>query len=255
MIVDFEKLKREIIGCKISRPISGTLSGHAAGEPFDKFIYQELKKNYPENTFRQFEYLNFLYTKNPSAIGFKERTNLFNSPTLMFLLSRGKLVTDKWDLENVFEEKQNDTADILMVNNGFFDIIDVKTKNINKDSQPPNIISAYKLAQTCAKMLDNEEFDTFTIHYFGINWKENVETLECVDVNYVNLFKTNPERLYINWAAAMQIQFQIEKLDQSFTKNKKVWAKSYLQHFVNQAKKRAENMIEKFVKPFEKYLD
>jgi predicted nucleic acid-binding protein len=31
--------------------------------------------------------------------------------------------------------------------------------------------------------------------------------------------------------------------------------KVYIKHFVNQAKKRANDMIEKFVKPFEKYID
>lgn len=252
---DFDDLKKNIIGCKVQKPLSGNLSGHAAGEPFDQFVYRELKKKYPKTAFRQYEYLNFLYTKNPSITGSKERANLFDSPTVLFLLSRGKSVTDKWDLENIFEEKQNDTADILLVDNGFFDIIDVRTKNINKNSQPPNIISAYKLAQTCAKMLDNEEFDTFTIYYIGLSWEVQEEFLTCVDVYYVNLFSSNPQTLYINWAAAMQIQFHVEKLDQSFTGDKKLWAKLYLKHFVKQAKKRSDNMIEKFVKPFEKYLD
>ncbi len=254
-IINFEDLKQKIIGCKIPKPISGTLSGHAAGEPFDKFVYLELKKQFPNEVFRQFEYLNFLYTKNLDAIGYEARKNLINSPTVMFLLSRGKSVTDKWDIENLFEEKQNDTADILIVHDEFFDIIDIKTKNINKKSQPPNIISAYKLAQTCAKMLDNKEFDTFDIHYFGIDWQIFEDELECVKTNYVNLFKANPHNLYINWAAAMQIQFNVEDLDQTFEDSKEVWAKKYLQHFVKQAQNRARNMIEKFVKPFEKYLD
>ena len=63
-----------------------------------------------------------------------------------------------------------------------------------------------------------------------------------------------PSDLYINWAAAMQIQFHVSDLNQNFTENRKKWAKEYLKHFVEQAKKRAENMIEKFVKPFEKYI-
>jgi type II restriction enzyme len=35
----------------------------------------------------------------------------------------------------------------------------------------------------------------------------------------------------------------------------KSWAKAYLKHFVAQAKKRSDDMITKFVKPFEKYVD
>ncbi|AFM03722.1 Restriction endonuclease HincII [Bernardetia litoralis DSM 6794] len=253
-IVNYQDLKNKVIGSKVSKPLSGTLSGHAAGEPFDKHVYAELKKEFPQQTFRQYEYLNDLYSKNPKVITFQERLNLFNSPTVMFLLSRGKQATSKWDLENIFEEKQNDTADILVVKNDFYEIIDIKTRNTSKKSQPPNIISAYKLAQTCAKMLDNKEYDSFSICYFGIDWKLEGNFLVCIDAHSVNLFKSNPQDLYINWAAAMQIQFQVDNLEQNFEGNQEEWARQYLKHFITQAKRRAENMIEKFVKPFEKYV-
>jgi type II restriction enzyme len=59
---------------------------------------------------------------------------------------------------------------------------------------------------------------------------------------------------YINWAAAMQIQFHVCDLDQGFEGNIENWVKAYLKHFVAQAKKRADDMITKFVKPFEKYI-
>ena len=224
-ITDFKKIKKNIIGTSVPKPLSGTLSGHAAGEPFDKHVYKEIKKQFPKYTFRQYEYLNDLYSKNPETIGHEARFALFNSPTVMFLLSRGKNATNKWNIENTFEEKQNDTADILVVKDDFYEIIDIKTRNISKSTQPPNIISAYKLAQVC----------------------ENA--------HYVNLFHSNPETLYINWAAAMQLQFHVCDLDQNFKGNIKSWTKTYLKHFVKQARKRTDYMIEKFVKPFEKYID
>jgi len=56
------------------------------------------------------------------------------------------------------------------VKNDFYEIIDVKTRNISKSAQPPNIISSFKLAQLCTKMLDNNELDNFTINYFEIDW-------------------------------------------------------------------------------------
>ncbi len=37
--IDFEKLKKKIQGRSVPKPISGTLSGHAAGEPFDKLVF------------------------------------------------------------------------------------------------------------------------------------------------------------------------------------------------------------------------
>jgi type II restriction enzyme len=253
-IINYEDLINKIIGSSVQKPLSGTLSGHAAGEPFDKHVYSEIKKVFPNRTFRQYEYLNDLFSKNPKVITYEERLKLFNSPSVMFLLSRGKSATTKWDIENPFDEKQNDTADILVVDNDFYEIIDIKTRNISKKAQPPNIISAYKLAQTCAKIIDNEEFDTFTIQYFGIDWELEKDKLVCKNAHSVNLFKAVPETLYINWAAAMQIQFNVDNLDQSFSGNMEQWAREYLKHFVAQAKQRAIDMIDRFVKPFEKYI-
>ena len=53
----------------------------------------------------------------------------------------------------------------------------------------------------------------------------------------------------------MQIQFHVCDLEQEFTGNNEDWARTYLKHFVNQAKKRSNDMIIKFVRPFEKYLE
>lgn len=255
MNVNYTKLAKNIKGTSVPKPLLGTLSGHAAGEPFDKHVYSEIKKQFPKNTFRQYEYLNDLFSKNPEVIGFEARQALFNSPTVLFLLSRGKNATDKWSIENPFDEKQNDTADILVVKNDFYEIIDIKTRNVSKSAQPPNIISAFKLAQVCAKMLDNKEFDNFTINYFEIDWLLDNDKLVCNDTHFACLFKAQPDDLYINWAAAMQIQFHVRDLGQSFNGTMKSWAKLYLKHFVIQAKKRADDMIKKFVKPFEKYIE
>lgn len=254
MNVNYTKLAKNLKGTSVPKPLSGTLSGHAAGEPFDKHVYAEIKKQFPKNTFRQYEYLNDLFSKNPNIIGFHARQALFNSPTVLFLLSRGKNATDKWSIENPFDEKQNDTADILVVKDDFYEIIDIKTRNVSKSAQPPNIISAFKLAQVCAKMLDNKEFDDFTINYFEIDWLLDNDKLVCHDTHFACLFKAQPSDLYINWAAAMQIQFHVRDLDQSFSGTMENWAKFYLKHFVTQAKKRADDMITKFVKPFEKYI-
>ncbi len=106
MKINFKHILKELKGSSVPKPLSGTLSGHAAGEPFDKHCYSIIKKLYPKNTFRQFEYLNFLYSKNLSTIGYKERLNLFNSPTVMFLLNRGKNATDKWSIDNPFDENK-----------------------------------------------------------------------------------------------------------------------------------------------------
>ncbi len=231
------------------------MSGHAAGEPFDKHVYNEIKKQLPNNTFRQYEYLNDLYSKNAAIIGVKARQALFNSPSILFLLSRGKEATKKWSLATPFDEKQDDTADILVVKDDFYEVIDIKTRNLSKTAQAPNIISAFKLAQLCAIMLDNKEFDKLSINYFEVDWLLQADKLVCKDAHWVSLFNSIPENLYINWAAAMQIQFHICNLDQNFRGSIEEWTKSYLKHFILQVYRRADYMIEQYAKPFEKYID
>ena len=254
MFIDYEKLARKMISASVPKPLSGTLSGHAAGEPFDKNVYSEIKKQYPGKTFRQYEYLNDLFTKNLDKTSVSDRNKLFPSETLGFLLARGKDATAKWSQDNLFEEKQNDTADILVADKGKYEIIDIKTRNLNKAAQPPNIISAYKLAQLCVKILDNKKPEIFTIGYFGVDWRLSGNKLICENAHYANLFKSDPEKLYINWAAAMQIQFYVCDLDQEFRGDMKSWAKSFLKHFTIQAKKRSEDMITRFVSPFGRYI-
>jgi hypothetical protein len=225
MNVNYTEVIKNVKGTFVPKPLSGTLSGHSAGEPFDKHVYSEIKKQLPNNTFRQYEYLNDLYSKNAEIIGLEARQALFNSPSVLFLLSRGKEATKKWSLENPFDEKQDDTADILVVK-----------------------------AQLCAIMLDNKEFDNLSINYFEIDWLLEDDKLVCKDAHFVSLFMSIPENLYINWAAAMQIQFHVCNLDQDFKGTIEAWAKTYLKHFVAQVYRRSEYMIEKYAKPFEKYL-
>jgi type II restriction enzyme len=102
-------------------------------------------------------------------------------------------------------------------------------------------------------MIDNQEFDKISINYFGIDWVLENNELICTNTHFADLFKSNPADLYINWAAAMQIQFHVCDLPQDYKNTTQEWSKAYLQHFVSAAQKRAKDMIDKFVTPFEKY--
>lgn len=255
--VDYKAILKEMIGVVVERPnrsTAGTLSGHAAGEPFEKSVYQHLKQNYPNAIYKQFEYLNDLYLKHPKVISVEDRYALLDSPTALFLLSRGDKATREWSPTNIFEEKQNDTADILYYANGYYDLIDVKTRNVNKNAQPPNIISAYKLAKACANMIDNEEYDNIGINYIEIDWTDKGDKLQCIDSHYGDLFKAIPGKLYINWAAAMQIQFHIADLDQSWKGTREQWAREYIKVFVTSARHRVQKMEETYITPFMKYI-
>lgn len=255
--VDFNQLVTGMKDQKVERPNkadSGTLSGHAAGEPFEKCVYHKLKDIYPDKIFKQYEFLNDIYLRNPRHITVKQRYSLLDSPTALFLISRGDKATREWSPTNVFEEKQNDTADILYYDDNYYDIIDVKTRNMSKTAMPPNIISAYKLAQMCALMIDNEEYNNINIDYVEIDWNEEGDQLLCTGAHHGDLFKANPEKLYINWAAAMQIQFHVCDLDQSWTQSREKWARQYLKVFVNSAEHRCAKMKEMYITPFLKYI-
>lgn len=257
--IDYTRLLHWLHHQEVARPNAadnGTLSGHAAGEPFEKLIYHHLKEMYPRNVYKQFEYLNDLYRNNPQCITLEDRKSLFNSPVALFLLSRGEAATKDWNPLNIFEEKQNDTADILFHNNGYFELLDVKTRNVSKSAQAPNIISAYKVALMCSIILDNKDSaNDISINYVEVDWVPANNKLRCVDAHYGNLFKSTPSLLYINWAAAMQIQFHVSDLDQSFTGTIEEWSKAYLKVFVASAERRCETMYEKYVAPFKMYID
>lgn len=256
--VDFSRLVTTMKNQTVDRPnkaSSGTLSGHAAGEPFEKNVYHKLKNMYPDKIFKQYEYLNDLYLRNPKHITVEQRYALLESPTALFLLSRGDKATKAWTPTSIFEEKQNDTADILYYDNGFYDIIDVKTRNWNKTAMAPNIISAYKLARMCALMIDNEEYENINVDYVEIDWIEQEGGLICINAHHGDLFKANPETLYINWAAAMQVQFHVCDLDQSWKGTREEWARHYLRVFVTSAKERCKKMYDTYIMPFLKYVE
>lgn len=254
MLFNYELLKSNLISKKIPKPLSGTLSGHAAGEPFDKHVYSEIKNKFTPSTYRQYEYLNEIFLKNydqKEQIVFSE---IFDNKASEFLLSRGKTAMLNWSPNSQFVEKQNDTADIIVVKDSFMDIIDIKTRNRGLVAQPPNIISAFKLAKLMTVLIDENDFDSINIIYIEIEWKLEGDFLVCKDVHVRDLFKANPSKLYINWAAAMQIQFHVGQLEQTYKLNKKNWAIEYLRNYTHQARKRSDDMIVKFAQPFEKYI-
>ncbi|MGG6544367.1 UNVERIFIED_CONTAM: HincII family type II restriction endonuclease [Prevotella sp. 15_C9] len=61
---DFEKLTKEMKNQRVERPnkaSAGTLSGHAAGEPFEKCVYKILKAKY-QITFSNNMNISTIYT-------------------------------------------------------------------------------------------------------------------------------------------------------------------------------------------------
>lgn len=255
MVIDLSRICQQMVGQTVHRPPSGTLSGHAAGEPFDKLVYQLIKAQLPKRTYRQYEYLNQLYGAHPDKLSYQERLTLIHSPVLQRLLSRGSQPTAGWTIEQPFEEKQNDTADIIVTAPGYYQIIDVKTVNEAKKAQPPNIISAPKLAEMCKLMLEHNDFDSHDIYYLEVRWTLEGDQLRCTASCAKNLFKTDPVKLYINWAAAMQVQFHVRELDQAYAGSKQDWCRAFLRMFTAAADRRIITMRRKYVDAYTPLLE
>ena len=186
-------------------------------------------------------FVNDLFLKKPVTVRKTDLLNLVDSPTAYYVFVSG-LMEDDADIED----------SKVYFSSGFYDI-QMRSKN----AQVPNIISAYKLAQTCAYMIENKEFDTISIDYVGVDWQEDKQKgkLVCEGAQHVSLFSVTPDELYINWAAGLQIQFHPHNVDQSWEGSVEEWARAYLRHFVGSAQKRCDTMREKFIEPFLKYVN
>ena len=247
-------LSMKLIGAGVLRPNKkGELSGHAAGEPFSDLTYSVLEEM-GHHVQKQHNYLNLLMEE--SYVSDKTyRLLKVHVQSLAEVLWKGR-INKKWTHDQQFDYKQGDFADMLILDSDLnMNIIDVKTTNLSKKSQPPNIISALRLANICRSMLNHNEFGKFTITYIGIGWVDEGEYLVCKEVNIIDLFKIQPTSLYINFTAALQIQFKLDSVDQTFYGSKKQWCLEYIRHFIISHEERTKNFYKTNILPFVEVLE
>jgi len=251
-LLDIERVASQLVGQSVPRP-NGTLAGHSAALPFEKVVHLELSKVFGKRAFRQFELLNHLLASNKSIVTAEGRRSLLGTRSLQKLISRGKEAMSDWTIEQQFEEKQNDTAESIilpglkttLVGVSPIVLIDVKSKAVEKRGQPPNIISADKVANICKSVIEDNDASAFFIVYIAVGWEERLAELVCSKTNVVQLNRISPESLYINWVAAQQIQFDPFDVDQSYRGNVVSWAKAYLVTYCEQLEKRVDKEIKK----------
>ena len=246
-VSEISRIVEKLVGRSVGRP-SGTLSGHAAGLPFEKLVHQEVLNSFPKRTYRHFELLNVVFESNPESKSAVERNALLGPPSLQFLLKRGVDATECWTVSSPFEEKQNDTAETVILplqgwkveplNNEPVVLLDVKTQNSEMNAQPPNIISARKMMQACRLVLEHSTECPFNFVYVGVKWREVGSTLICTEVNVSSLLRVPPPELYINWAAALQIQFHPATVSQDFEGSPMDWCADFLETYALQLERR-----------------
>lgn len=265
LLMKLKALMTEVVGKSVPSP-PGQLAGHAGGLPFETLVHELLEKEFDGRAYRHYEALNkslemeYKKTGNDSI----KPDFQFGNPDINFLVSRGKSAIEGWRVDNQFVEKQNDTAESIIFsgNDEFFEselvtLVDVKTQNIAKTSQPPNIISAKKIAQLSETVLRGRFEPSFEILYCGIKFMQVespvTKVLTAADANAISLTRINPESLYINWAAATQIQFHPFEVDQSFRGSTRQWLESYLGVYCKQLDRRVQKQLDE-VKKYENLL-
>lgn len=239
---EIQSLVSSIIGSQVPRP-PGTLSGNVAGLPFERLVHRVLTTEWPDRCDRHFEILNKILLANRVAKTATQRIELCGPPSVSSLVSRGSAPMGKWTPINLFEEKQNDTAENILLTKPVYDLranqislIDVKSHNNSKKGQPPNIMSAGKLAKACKLALEEGSIE-FDIIYVSVLFDPKKETLDCTGVKTISLFNVNSD-IYINWTAAQQIQFEPHEVDQDFKGTKEQWARRFLETFCDSLEKR-----------------
>lgn len=262
MNLDLEEVVSSLPGLTVPRPGGeGAISGHAAGEPFDKLITTKIAEQFTGRTFRQYAALNRVLSGQPAAKSAAERVGLLGPIALQQLLKRGKAALLSWSPEKLFEEKQDDTADIIVFPTAAIDfhvgpvhLLDAKTYQAERAGQPPNIISSRKLAEMCKNMLDSRNFHSHDITYLSVSWRLEDALLKVLDARSVYLFSEDPDELYINWAAAMQVQFHPHACKQTFDGSVEEWCRAYLRMFVASAQKRVARMENDYVAVYLPYV-
>ena len=249
-MIDVRLLMGRLSGAKVPRPnVRGTLSGHAAGEPFCDLVFDMLQHRHGASIVKQHELLNMIMANPPYPIK-EERVKKFPVRSLGELMWHGRLGA-KWSPESLFSEKQYDFADIIdLSEKGSIHIIDVKTRNASKKGQPPNIMSALRLAKLCKGIIEHGEASNVKITYVGVDWLDQGANLECVDAHVTEMMKIPPEELYINFTAALQIQFHVDEVPQTFNLGNEEWARRFLQHYIRSWERRKEKFEKDNVLPF-----
>ena len=259
--IELDHIAKSLIGTSVQRP-AGTLAGHAAGLPFEKSVHEKLVETFPGRAHRHYELLNLLYSENPKKKTVQERYDLLGPTSLSYLLRRGKDSTENWTTATPFAEKQDDTAESIVLpttslsidtsKNGPLTLIDVKTKDADMKSRAPNIISAEKLLNACKMAITERTQLSFDIIYLGVRWTKTKVSLDCVDAKAVPLVMVDPTEMYINWSAGRQIQFHPHEVKMSFSGSTIEWAAAFLDHYSTNLRKRLDKELKK-LKELETY--
>lgn len=224
-------------------------SGHRIATPLEEEVYEALSKAYPGLTFKQHEALND-YLLQTVAQGRVPDGFVFGNEAVDSLVNPGKKALSHWP-EKIVLGRQSDTADIVLFSDSaLFDgssvfLIDVKSHDFGKNSQPPNIMSARKLAKVAEICLSKNIDPNFSLYYIDLGYRKKDAGVVVEDVRMVDMMKIPPldyngkgKPLYINWSAAIQVQFRPSEVSQDFQLSQKDWLAIFMKNYTSQKRDR-----------------
>lgn len=227
-------------------------SGHAVGQPGETVVADALRQALPNQVFMPTELLVVALTA-PENVTLEQRAASLGSRARAFLLDSEKpgFVKGKRDM---LKPKQDDTADICVrepeptpMADAFMVLIDVKTSSGGGDKKQrgPNIISAEKLSKALVLIRDDPSDPDFDFLYCSLSYRDSEAGHIIAEVAVVDLFRVPPADIYINWTAGSQIQMDIAHSKQTFTGDRREWAKQMLQHIYESNTRHVEKGIDK----------
>ncbi|MDR2703208.1 MAG: HincII family type II restriction endonuclease [Cellulomonadaceae bacterium] len=235
-----------LIDTRVPRP-NGQLAGHAGGLAFEGPLQKKLEAAFPGRAFRHYEALNHAMRNHwPGGVPSDDLESVhFGPPDVDFLVRRGANDIKKWSQQTTFQERQQDTAETIVFpdtindfSGGLISLVDAKSQNDTKKSQPPNIISAVKMAKVAEIVLSKNLIPNFELIYVEIGFDPTPTELICTQVRTIDMFKIPLDNIYINWAAATQIQFHPFTVDQSYSHTPRQWLIGFLRAYFLQLGRR-----------------
>lgn len=224
-------------------------SGHRIATPLEEEVYDALSKTYPGLAFKQHEALND-YLSETVVQGRVPDGFVFGNEAVDSLVNPGKKALSNWP-EELVPGKQSDTADIVLFSDSaLFDgssvfLIDVKSHDLGKSDQPPNIMSARKLAKVAEICLSKNIDPNFSLYYIDLGYRKKDAGVVVEDVRMVDMMKIPPldyngkgKPLYINWSAAIQVQFRPSEVSQDFELSQKDWLAIFMKNYTSQKRDR-----------------
>lgn len=224
-------------------------SGHRIATPLEEEVYDALSKVYPGLTFKQHEAVNKYLSENVVQ-GRVPDGFVFGNEAIDSLVNPGKKALSSWP-EELVPGKQSDTADIVLFSDSsLFEgsaafLIDVKSHDLGKSDQPPNIMSARKLAKVAEICLSKNIDPNFSLYYIDLGYRKKDAGVVVEDVRMVDMMKIPPldynnkgKPMYINWAAALQVQFRPSEVSQNFELSQKEWLAVFIKNYTSQKRDR-----------------